>query len=130
VSGLAQYQTSATFAVNWSGSDAVSGIATYDVQYKDGAGGMWTDWLTATALTSSNFNGMTDIPITSRFALGSCRNVETTPAANGDTGTTVDATPPSSSVTGLAQYQTSATFAVKLERQRRRVRHCHLRRAV
>jgi len=35
-----------TFTVQWSGSDGGgSGLRSYDVQYKDGSEGAWTDWL-------------------------------------------------------------------------------------
>ncbi|MCP3974517.1 MAG: hypothetical protein GY720_08500, partial [bacterium] len=42
VSAPANSQT-ADFEVTWSGSDATSGIVSYDVQYKDGDGA-WTGW--------------------------------------------------------------------------------------
>ncbi len=39
--------------VNWAGGDTgVSGFRQYDIQYKDGAAGAWTNWLSATTLTS------------------------------------------------------------------------------
>lgn len=44
------------FAVSWVGQDALSGIGLYDIQVRTG-GGPWTDWLTDTALTTSNFAG-------------------------------------------------------------------------
>jgi|GEM_PF-2352723 len=47
------------FSVNWSGSDYVSGVAHYDVQVKVDDGG-WTDWLTATPLTWSQYAGEID----------------------------------------------------------------------
>lgn len=44
--------------VTWGGNDpGGSGIQTYDVQYKDGAGGAWTDWVIGSANTSATFNG-------------------------------------------------------------------------
>ncbi len=45
----------APFAVHWGGSDACSGVATYDVEYKVG-GGTWQPWLTGTSSTSGTFN--------------------------------------------------------------------------
>ena len=43
----------ATFTVNWSGSDpGSSGIASYDVQVRDG-GGAWTTWQSAVTSTSA-----------------------------------------------------------------------------
>ena len=45
----------APFAVRWGGSDACSGVATYDVQFKID-GGTWQPWLTGTPATNSKFN--------------------------------------------------------------------------
>lgn len=46
------------FAVSWSGTDAASGVATYDVQVADGAGGAWQNWRTGVVSTSAIFNGV------------------------------------------------------------------------
>jgi uncharacterized repeat protein (TIGR01451 family) len=43
--------------VSWSGSDGESCVLDYDVQYKDGYDGTWTDWLTRTTATSAVFPG-------------------------------------------------------------------------
>ena len=49
---------STSFLVSWSGSDAHSGVANYDVQSKDiSAGGSWTTWKSAIASTSATFTG-------------------------------------------------------------------------
>ena len=53
---LAQYTGATSFSVSWTGTDATSGIANYDIQYQDN-GGAWTNWLSATTSTSANFNG-------------------------------------------------------------------------
>jgi len=45
------------FTVTWTGRDAWSGIATYDVQVRDDYEGTWTGWLTGTAATSATFTG-------------------------------------------------------------------------
>jgi len=45
------------FWVGWSGSDAASGIASYDVQYRDGSAGSWNDWLLGTTESSTRFVG-------------------------------------------------------------------------
>jgi surface antigen len=45
------------FWVWWSGSDNLSGIASYDVQYRDGSAGTWTDLLVDTAETYHRFVG-------------------------------------------------------------------------
>ena len=48
----------ATFTVNWSGSDpGSSGIASYDVQVRDG-GGAWTTWQSAVTSTSAPYTGL------------------------------------------------------------------------
>jgi hypothetical protein len=44
-----------SFNVTWSGTDGLSGIATYDVQYKVGSSGTWTTWLPGTSGTSAVF---------------------------------------------------------------------------
>ena len=53
-----------SFQVSWSGSDTLSGVAAYDVQYRLGSDGTWTDWpgLTGTTQTSAIFGP--DDPVT------------------------------------------------------------------
>ena len=48
-----------TFKVSWSGVDPApsSGIVSYDVRYKIGAGGSWKTWKTGVASTSANLSG-------------------------------------------------------------------------
>lgn len=58
VGALAATQTSASFLVSWSGSDATSGLKWFDVQYKDGASGSWTNWMTQATNASATFNGV------------------------------------------------------------------------
>lgn len=54
-----QYSTPVTstayFPVRWAGSDDGSGIASYDVQYRDGAGGSWIDLTAGSTLTQMYF---------------------------------------------------------------------------
>lgn len=57
VDGLPHVTTSSAFTVTWTGSDLYSGIAAYDVQFKDGHSGVWTNWLTDTTATSASFGG-------------------------------------------------------------------------
>lgn len=57
LSSVSTYQSSLTFTVSWAGTDATSGIASYDVQSKDGTSGTWTDWQMATTETSASFIG-------------------------------------------------------------------------
>jgi hypothetical protein len=44
-----------SFIVSWSGSDNLSGIASYDVQYRVGQDGTWTTWKNNTTATSATF---------------------------------------------------------------------------
>lgn len=44
--------------LSWSGSDSLSGVATYDVQVREGPAGAWTDVLVDTINTSVNFVGV------------------------------------------------------------------------
>ena len=46
----------APFEVEWWARDACSEVASYDVQYKAGAGGTWQDWLTGTPDSSADFS--------------------------------------------------------------------------
>jgi len=41
------------FQVIWAGTDNLSGIRTYDIQYQDSARGEWSDWLTAVPATKT-----------------------------------------------------------------------------
>jgi len=100
VSVLPTYQTTVAFTVSWTGSDAGAGLASYDVQVRDGAGGTWTDWLTYTTQTSATFNGADDhtyyFQCRARDTLG---NLEPYQGGNGDTQTTIDVSPPNGSIT-------------------------------
>jgi uncharacterized repeat protein (TIGR01451 family) len=58
VDPLGTVQTSATFPVHWTGTDAGGGLANYDIQVRDGdTEAPWTNWLTETTATSATFNG-------------------------------------------------------------------------
>ena len=66
VTALPGVQPSSSFAVTWSGTDATSGIASFDVQSRDdgpaapggtGTPGTWTAWQTNTTATSATFSG-------------------------------------------------------------------------
>ncbi len=45
------------FTVSWQGQDNCGGVTGYDVQYKRGVGGAWTDWVTNGRETSRLFTG-------------------------------------------------------------------------
>ncbi|MDH7475680.1 MAG: DUF5107 domain-containing protein [Anaerolineae bacterium] len=57
MSALPPYTTTTAFPVAWSGTDMGSCVLDYDVQFKDGYEGVWTDWLTQTQSTSAIFSG-------------------------------------------------------------------------
>lgn len=44
------------FPVSWQGTDSCGSVAAYNVQYRFGTGGAWTNWLSATPSTSASFN--------------------------------------------------------------------------
>ena len=56
VVALPAYVGLAPFSVKWVSFDAGSGVASYDVQYRDGEGA-WTDWHTGTTSNSASFTG-------------------------------------------------------------------------
>ncbi|MBC7223838.1 MAG: hypothetical protein H5T59_06145 [Anaerolineae bacterium] len=45
------------FPVRWGGHDALSGVSSYDVEYRDGGSGPWLRWLSATTATEGTFVG-------------------------------------------------------------------------
>jgi RHS repeat-associated protein len=65
------------FRVSWSGDDEC-GVRHYDVQYKAGAGGTWTGWLTATTRTEAVFLGQSNQ--TYYFRIRATDNVSNTSA--------------------------------------------------
>jgi hypothetical protein len=91
--------SNATIALSWSGSDALSGISTYDVQVRAGSGGIWTDVLTNTASTSATYNGANGTTYYFRVrARDAAGNLEDWPA-DYDTFTFVDTEPPTGTIT-------------------------------
>lgn len=83
------------FAVNWTGTDATSGISSYDVQYQDN-NGLWTNWQTNVTTTTASFTGIAGH--TYRFrsrARDRAGNVEAWPvSADTQTMVVVPLTPP------------------------------------
>jgi len=53
-----------SFALTWSGTDNLSGIAAYDIQYRVGAAGVWTDWLLGTTKTTAVFGSHLPVVVT------------------------------------------------------------------
>ncbi len=58
-SAVQAYSDPVTFdywcAIQWSGTDSGSGIARYDIQYRDGPQGPWADLMTGTTLTGTTY---------------------------------------------------------------------------
>ena len=59
VAALNHYQAEPSFSVAWDATDPLpgSGLAGFDVQVRHGLTGTWVDWLTATSLTRSSYQG-------------------------------------------------------------------------
>jgi len=92
VNALATYQASLTFDVTWSGTDATSGLANYDVQYQDNSGA-WTDWQAATTATTGSFTGQDNHTYAFRARARDNAGNGSSYAA-GDTQTAIDVTQP------------------------------------
>ena len=106
----------ANIALSWSGSDALSGPSTYDVQVRAGLGGAWTDVLSSTTNTSTNYTGANGITYYFRTrASDVAGNVEDW-SPDYDTFTVVDADAPIGTVvinTGVAySNETSVTLTL------------------
>jgi hypothetical protein len=79
-----------TFTIHWSGDDASSGIKSYDIQFRDGPGGIWRDWLSNTGSASAAFEGQAGHTYYFRCrARDFVGNVEPYPEGEGDTFTHV-----------------------------------------
>lgn len=111
MTSLSSYSTG-TFTVTWSAADnpGGSGIQSYDVQQRE-TSGPWSDLLTATTQTSATITGndgqRLSFRVRARDKLG---NQESFHSDDGDVSTTVDATPPNSSVLSYAVPVTSTFF--------------------
>jgi hypothetical protein len=105
VAALPAVENSTQFGVSWSGTDAndASGVSNYTI-YVSNNGSPYTAWLTNTTLTSAPYVGQ-DGHTNSFYSVANdyVGNSQPTPTAAQAT-TTVDATPPSSSVESLPQY--------------------------
>ncbi len=85
------YETA--FPVTWGGTDNLSGIRWYNIQYRDGnrSGSAWVDWLTNTTQIASVFIGQAGHTYYFQSqALDVAGNLEGWPAGNGDTFITID----------------------------------------
>jgi len=89
--------SSSAIALAWSGSDATSGVASYDVQVQ-ADGGAWSTVLSGTSATSTTYTGAADVTYGFRVrARDAAGNVEAWPAS-AETSTLVDLTGPSGAV--------------------------------
>ena len=114
---LPAYQTTTTFGVSWSGYDDISADLIYDIQFRDGAGGTWTDWLTSTGFVGASFSGTDGHTYYFRSrARDGAGNAEAYPAGDGDTHTTIDATSPVGSlvIDGGAEATTNPTVTLTI----------------
>jgi uncharacterized repeat protein (TIGR01451 family) len=77
--------------VSWGGGDpGGSGIQTYDVQYREGKTGSWTDWLMGTTDASATFSGTPgQIYYFRSRAADNAQNVESWSSGDGDAYTTL-----------------------------------------
>ena len=107
VKKLPDYVTSMSVGVEWSGADGAggSGIASYDVQMRDGSG-PWTDWLTGTASTGATLQGVSGHSYSFQVrAKDRAGNQEDYPGGQGDATTRIDITPPA----GIVEDEGSET---------------------
>jgi hypothetical protein len=91
--------SSAEIELDWSGSDDRSGLASYDVEVREGTGGEWMPLLSATTVTDTTFTGQHGITYYFRArARDVAGNVEAWPY-DYDAYTLVDTVAPTGSLT-------------------------------
>ena len=112
---LPQYETSSSFIITATASDATSGLYSVDLYFRKD-GGTWTKYQTDIAppwewtfntLASGN-DGFYEFQT---IATDHSGNVESTPSS-ADVSVTVDTTQPTSSVDALPEYETEETFTI------------------
>ena len=108
---LPTYEASLSFAVYWGPTEGTTDVASYHIQRNDNGAG-WTDWLVATAATTSGtFTGQDGHTYQFRsIATDHAGNTET--VAGNESWTIVDVTPPDSAVTTLPRYENTLQFAI------------------
>lgn len=99
-----------TFAVSWSDQSGAGDVATYDVEFQvdDGA---WQPWLSGVTITSSEFTGSDGHSYAFR-ARGVDANGNVEPFGAAEAVTTVDETPPVTTVDPLPAVGNEASFSV------------------
>ncbi|ODS41795.1 MAG: hypothetical protein A7315_00065 [Candidatus Altiarchaeales archaeon WOR_SM1_79] len=116
VTALLSVQTQPSFTVSWSGSDggSGSGVACYDVQYRDGLEGAWNTWQDCIPSTSTSATFIGSEGHTYYFqsrAKDNAGNWEAYPGGNGDTNTTIE---PPLKITDTGPSGTLTTASITL----------------
>lgn len=112
------YSTVETFSVSWASTDPPGGsglaAAPYDVQFRDGIEGGWTDFQIATAAGSASFLGENGHTYCFRMrAVDAAGNQQLYITSDtGDTCTTIDTDRPTASIVNLSPYARSRNFEV------------------
>lgn len=118
VNPLPQFTAAPSFTISWSGSDNLSGIAHFDVEYNIN-NGSWQPLLSRTTALSTQFTGALDgntygFRARGTDAVGNVQPFPTTAQA----ATTISLGPPSASMIPFAPYITSSlTFNVRWQGQ-------------
>ena len=108
---LPTYETSLSFIVQWGPTEGTTDVATYHIQRNDNGAG-WTDWLVATAATTSGtFTGQDGHTYQFR-SVATDRAGNTEAVSGNESWTIVDVTPPESAVTTLPRYENTLQFAI------------------
>jgi hypothetical protein len=110
VTPLPLISTSTLLNISWNGKDedGGSGLQGFEVQYKIATDNEWTNWLTNTTLTSTQFRGENGKTYQFRIrAYDKSGNASVTPF-NGQIITRIDALPPSSIVESLPDTSPSS----------------------
>ncbi len=107
-------QSPGAFTVRWSGSDVgPSGIASFDIQVRNGADGAWADWQMATQDASAPYTGSGGHAYYFRSrAKDNAGNVEAWPP-DYDAATTVESMPPVSAVQPLPEFTRGRNVVVQ-----------------
>ncbi|NYT00811.1 MAG: hypothetical protein GKB99_03695, partial [Methanocellales archaeon] len=109
VDALSPTQKTTSFTVSWTGSDTGgSDLKWYDIQYKDGLNGTWTDWKTQTASTSAIFGPNYPLTVQSGHtyyfqsrAQDNAGNWEKYAGGKGDANTVINALEPTPALTPI-----------------------------
>lgn len=94
VNNLALYQSTLSFLVSWFGQDIMSGILSFDIQYKDSAWQQWVDWFIGTDLFEAVFEGIDGLVYQFRSRAQDLANNKEDWPDDPDTETKVDITAP------------------------------------